>query len=116
MLRKSDRGEDFSQRRYGGMRTRNDGRAPATRGAVCDERLNIHGVQGTTHFATQLIILNGLLRRRLGFACRQNVFSNVARANPTITVTATPIEIDRLMTLAHFDDQDVGNISTLRNA
>ncbi len=52
--------------------------------AVCDERLNIHGVQGTTHFAAPLIIVNGPIRRRLGFACGQNVFSNVARANSTL--------------------------------
>jgi peroxiredoxin len=52
--------------------------------AVCDERLNIHGVQGTTHFAAPLIIVNGPIRRRLGFTCGQNVFSNVARANSTL--------------------------------
>jgi len=52
--------------------------------AVCDERLNIHGVQGTTHFAAPLIIVNGPVRRKLGFACGQNVFSNVARANSTL--------------------------------
>ena len=52
--------------------------------AVCDERLNIHGVQGTTHFAAPFIILNGPVRRKLGFACGQNVFSNVARANSTL--------------------------------
>ena len=52
--------------------------------AVCDERFNIHGVQATTHFAAPLIIVNGPVRRRLGFACGQNVFSNVARANSTL--------------------------------
>jgi peroxiredoxin len=52
--------------------------------AICDERLNIHGVQATTHFAAPLIIVNGPVRRKLGFACAQNVFSNVARANSTL--------------------------------
>jgi peroxiredoxin len=52
--------------------------------AACDERLNLHGVQGTTHFAAPLIIVNGPVRRELGFACGQNVFSNVARANSTV--------------------------------
>ena len=52
--------------------------------AVCDERFNIHGVQGTTHFAAPLVIINGPVRAELGFWSRQNVFSNVARANSTL--------------------------------
>jgi len=52
--------------------------------AVCDERFNAHGVQATTHFAAPLIILNGAVRGELGFWSRQNVFSNVARANSTL--------------------------------
>lgn len=52
--------------------------------AVCDERFNIHGVQATTHFAAPLIIVNGPIRRELGFVCGSNVFSNVARANSTL--------------------------------
>ena len=52
--------------------------------AVCDERFNIHGVQATTHFAAPLIIVNGPIRRELGFACGSNVFSNVARTNSTL--------------------------------
>ncbi|HEY6392707.1 MAG TPA: TlpA disulfide reductase family protein [Bryobacteraceae bacterium] len=52
--------------------------------AVCDERFNAHGVQATTHFAAPLIIVNGPVRHELGFHCRQNVFSNVARANSTL--------------------------------
>jgi thiol-disulfide isomerase/thioredoxin len=52
--------------------------------AVCDERFNAHGVQATTHFAAPLIILNGPVRQELGFHYRQNVFSNVARANSTL--------------------------------
>lgn len=52
--------------------------------AVCDERFNAHGVQATTHFAAPLIMINGPVRRELGFWSRQNVFSNVARANSTV--------------------------------
>jgi len=52
--------------------------------AVADERFNAHGVQATTHFAAPLIIVNGPVRRELGFHFRQNVFSNVARANSTL--------------------------------
>ncbi|HWZ43282.1 MAG TPA: TlpA disulfide reductase family protein [Candidatus Saccharimonadales bacterium] len=52
--------------------------------AVCDERFNIHGVQATTHFAAPLVIVNGPVRGELGFWQRQNVFSNVARANSTL--------------------------------
>ncbi|MFN7948320.1 MAG: TlpA disulfide reductase family protein [Blastocatellia bacterium] len=52
--------------------------------AACDERFNLHGVQATTHFAAPLIILNGPVRHELGFACSNNVFSNVARANSTL--------------------------------
>jgi hypothetical protein len=52
--------------------------------AACDERFNMHGVQATTHFAVPLIIVNGPVRTELGFWSRQNVFSNVARANSTL--------------------------------
>ncbi len=52
--------------------------------ALCDERLNIHGVQATTHFSAPLIVVNGPIRNELGFAYRQNVFSNVRRANSTL--------------------------------
>jgi peroxiredoxin len=52
--------------------------------AVCDERFNIHGVQATTHFAAPLVMINGPVREQLGFWSRQNVFSNVARANSTL--------------------------------
>jgi hypothetical protein len=52
--------------------------------AACDERFNLHGVQATTHFAAPLVIVNGPVRAELGFWCRQNVFSNVARANSTL--------------------------------
>ena len=52
--------------------------------AVADERFNAHGVQATTHFAAPLVIVNGPVRGELGFHSRQNVFSNVARANSTL--------------------------------
>ena len=52
--------------------------------AACDERFNLHGVQATTHFAAPLIIINGDVRNTLGFWSRQNVFSNVSRANSTL--------------------------------
>jgi hypothetical protein len=52
--------------------------------AASDERFNAHGVQATTHFAAPLIIVNGPVRRELNFNCRQNVFSNTARANSTL--------------------------------
>ena len=52
--------------------------------ALCDERLNIHGVQATTHFSAPLVVVNGPIRNELGFAYRQNVFSNVRRANSTL--------------------------------
>jgi peroxiredoxin len=49
--------------------------------AVCDDNFNAHGVQATTHFAAPLVLINGPVRNQLGFWSRQNVFSNVARAN-----------------------------------
>ena len=52
--------------------------------AICDENFNAHGVQATTHFAAPLIVMNGPVRKELGFWSRQNVFSNVARANSTL--------------------------------
>jgi hypothetical protein len=52
--------------------------------AACDENFNAHGVQATTHFAAPIIVINGPVRQELGFWCKQNVFSNVARANSTL--------------------------------
>lgn len=52
--------------------------------AACDERFNIHGVQATTHFAAPLVMINGPVRQELGFWSKQNVFSNVARANSSL--------------------------------
>jgi len=52
--------------------------------AVTDERFNAHGLQATTHFAAPLMVVNGPVRRELGFHAGQNVFSNVSRANSTV--------------------------------
>ena len=52
--------------------------------AVADERFNAHGLQATTHFAAPLVVVNGPVRRELGFHAGQNLFSNVARANSTL--------------------------------
>jgi hypothetical protein len=52
--------------------------------AACDERFNLHGVQATTHFAAPLVMINGPVRQEMGFWSKQNVFSNVARANSSL--------------------------------
>ena len=52
--------------------------------AVCDERFNAHGVQATTHFAAPLVLINGPVGNELGFWSKQNLFSNVARANSSV--------------------------------
>jgi Redoxin len=52
--------------------------------AACDERFNIHGVQATTHFAAPLVMINGPVRQEMGFWSKQNVFSNMARANSSL--------------------------------
>jgi hypothetical protein len=52
--------------------------------AVCDERFNAHGVQATTQFVAPLVVVNGPIRGELGFHSKQNLFSNVARANSTV--------------------------------
>ena len=52
--------------------------------AMCDERANLHGVQGTTHTATPLFIVNGPIRDRLDVNCAAGVFGAGWRANATI--------------------------------
>ena len=52
--------------------------------AMCDERANLHGVQGTTHTATPLFIVNGPIRSRLDVNCAAGVFGAGWRANATI--------------------------------
>ncbi len=52
--------------------------------AMCDERANLHGVQGTTHTATPLFIVNGPIRQQLDINCATGVFGSGWRANATI--------------------------------
>ncbi len=52
--------------------------------AACDERFNLHGVQGTTHIAAPLMIVNGPVRRELDFVSGRGVFSNTAHANSSL--------------------------------
>ena len=51
---------------------------------MCDERANLHGVQGTTHTATPLFIVNGPIRQQLDMNCAAGVFGSGWRANATI--------------------------------
>jgi hypothetical protein len=37
--------------------------------AMCDERVSLHGVQGTTHTSTPLFIVNGPIRQQLDINC-----------------------------------------------
>jgi hypothetical protein len=52
--------------------------------AMCDERVNLHGVQGTTHTSTPLFIVNGPIRQQLDINCATGVFGSGWRANATI--------------------------------
>lgn len=52
--------------------------------AMCDERASLHGVQGTTHTATPLFIINGPIRQQLDINCAAGVFGSGWRANATI--------------------------------
>ncbi len=52
--------------------------------AMCDDRVNLHGVQGTTHTATPLFIVNGPIRKQLDINCAAGVFGSGWRANATI--------------------------------
>lgn len=52
--------------------------------AMCDERVSLHGVQGTTHTATPLFIVNGPIRKQLDINCAAGVFGSGWRANATI--------------------------------
>jgi hypothetical protein len=52
--------------------------------AMCDERVSLHGVQGTTHTATPLFIVNGPIRQQLDINCAAGVFGSGWRANATI--------------------------------
>ncbi|MDH3600830.1 MAG: hypothetical protein OEU26_14475 [Candidatus Tectomicrobia bacterium] len=52
--------------------------------AMCDERVSLHGVQGTTHTSTPLFIINGPIRKQLDINCAAGVFGSGWRANATI--------------------------------
>jgi len=52
--------------------------------AMCDDRTSLHGVQGTTHTATPLFIVNGPIRHKIGINCASGVFGSGWRANATI--------------------------------
>ena len=52
--------------------------------AMCDERVSLHGVQGTTHTSTPLFIVNGPIRKQLDINCAAGVFGSGWRANATI--------------------------------
>ena len=45
--------------------------------AMCDERVSLHGVQGTTHTSTPLFIINGPIRKQLDI--------NPEKSNPLFT-------------------------------
>lgn len=52
--------------------------------AMCAEQVSLHGVQGTTHTATPLFIVNGPARHQLDINCATGVFGSGWRANATI--------------------------------
>ncbi len=52
--------------------------------AMCAEQVSLHGVQGTTHTATPLFIVNGPVRQQLDINCATGVFGSGWRANATI--------------------------------
>ena len=49
--------------------------------AMCAEQVSLHGVQGTTHTATPLFIVNGPVRQQLDINCATGVFGSGWRAN-----------------------------------
>ncbi len=52
--------------------------------AMCDDRVSLHGVQGTTHTSTPLFIVNGPIRQQLDINSAAGVFGSGWRANATI--------------------------------
>ena len=78
--------------------------------AMCAEQVSLHGVQGTTHTATPLFIVNGPVRQQLDINCATGVFGSGWRANATIGRAlrliminiggARPAEIDK-STMGH---------------
>jgi hypothetical protein len=52
--------------------------------AMADPRLNLNGIQCTTHLATPLVLVNGPIRAAIGLNSGSNVFGQGWRANATI--------------------------------
>jgi len=52
--------------------------------AMCEEPLNLYGVQATTHLCAPLVIVNGPVARELNINCGHNAFGPGHQANATI--------------------------------
>jgi len=52
--------------------------------AMCEEPMNLYGVQATTHPCAPLVIVNGPVAAELGINCGHNAFGPGAHANATI--------------------------------
>jgi len=52
--------------------------------AMCEEPLNLYGVQATTHLCAPLVIVNGPVARELDINCGHNAFGPGWQANATI--------------------------------
>jgi len=52
--------------------------------AMCEEPLNLYGVQATTHLCAPLVIVNGPVVRELNINCGHNAFGPGHQANATI--------------------------------
>lgn len=52
--------------------------------AMCEEPLNLYGVQATTHLCAPLVIVNGPVAKELGINSGHNAFGPGNRANATI--------------------------------
>ena len=52
--------------------------------AMCEEPLNLYGVQATTHLCAPLVIVNGPVARELDINCGHNAFGPGHHANATI--------------------------------
>lgn len=52
--------------------------------AMCEEPLNLYGVQATTHLCAPLVIVNGPVARELDINCGHNAFGPGHQANATI--------------------------------
>ena len=51
---------------------------------MCEEPLNLYGVQATTHSSSPLVIVNGPVAQELGINAGHNAFGPCTRANATI--------------------------------